>query len=110
MYAPNDFEPPKPPERSPRPDQSDQSARTMRPERVTGLIVLLVFVALCLFMSMSLDQDIFNPLNTVIPMTETYRARQTGTPRPPRATQRRDDNNRQVRLGEEPTATAAPSQ
>jgi hypothetical protein len=57
------------------------------------LVVLIVLLFACLFFSLSADADVFNPLNTARPITQTWRARQGSTPnqtfptRPPRPTQ-----------------------
>ncbi len=78
MYAPAEFGPPK----APRPP--------MAQERVIGLIVLLLLLFSCFFFALSADAQVFNPLNTVRPLTQTWRAQQTGMPRlgtrPPRPT------------------------
>ncbi|MFQ3536894.1 MAG: hypothetical protein SNJ58_13570 [Aggregatilineales bacterium] len=74
MYAPPEFNAPVPP----RPP--------MAQERVVGLIVLLLFLLSCFFFALSADEGVFNPLNTARPITQTWRAQTTGTPRPPRPT------------------------
>lgn len=70
MYAPPEFSPP--PSRLP-----------MSQERTIGLVVLLLLLFSCFFFALSADAQVFNPLNTVRPITQTWRAQQTGTPRPP---------------------------
>jgi hypothetical protein len=61
----------------------------MAQERVIGLLVLILLLFTCFFFALSADSQVFNPLNTVRPITQTWRAQQTGTPRltlPPRTT------------------------
>jgi hypothetical protein len=58
----------------------------MAQERTIGLIVLLLLLFSCFFFALSADAQLFNPLNTVRPITQTWRAQQTGTPRPLRPT------------------------
>lgn len=54
----------------------------MAQERAIGLLVLLMLLFACFFFALSADAQVFNPLNTVRPITQTWRAQQTGTPRP----------------------------
>lgn len=70
MYAPPEFGAP-PPARPPMPQ-----------ERLIGLLVLLLLLSSCFFFALSADSAVFDPLNTVRPITQTWRAQQTGTPRP----------------------------
>jgi hypothetical protein len=53
----------------------------MAQERVIGLLVLILLLFTCFFFALSADSQVFNPLNTVRPITQTWRAQQTGTPR-----------------------------
>jgi hypothetical protein len=69
VYAPPDFRPPAPPRTS------------VVQERVIGLLVLILLLFTCFFFALSADSQVFNPLNTVRPITQTWRAQQTSTPR-----------------------------
>lgn len=83
MFAPSDFNltPPRPP---------------MEKARITGLIMLMVLFLTCLLFAITADAQIFVPLNTAVPLTQTAEAQGTGisgtrtpAPRrtfPPRAT------------------------
>ncbi|MCS6872077.1 MAG: hypothetical protein NZ571_11530 [Anaerolineae bacterium] len=70
MYAPPEFSAPAPP----RPP--------MAQERLVGLLVLIVLLFFCFFFALSADAQVFNPLNTIRPITQTWRAQQSLTPRP----------------------------
>ncbi len=68
MFAPPDFEKLGPPR--PRIPQ----------ERVIGLVVLVIFLFICLALSLAVDAGVFNPYNTVHPITQTWQALTTRTP------------------------------
>lgn len=67
MYAPSDFTPPSP--ERPR----------IPPERLTGLAALLIFLFICLALSINVDSEVFNPQNTLRALTSTAAVR---TPMP----------------------------
>ncbi len=69
MYAPSDFTPPSP--ERPR----------IPPERLTGLAALLIFLFICLALSINIDSEVFNPQNTLRALTSTAAAR-TSMPTP----------------------------
>jgi len=69
MYAPTDFGPPDDPESTVRPPPSP-----LPQERLVGLVALLILLALCLLMSLSMDGDLFNPYNTAQAQTRTQTA------------------------------------
>jgi hypothetical protein len=65
----------------------------MPPERLIGLVVLLISVFLCLAVSLALDAQWFEPHNATLGATQTWqsqhntrtperRPRSTGTPKP----------------------------
>ena len=68
MFAPADLEKPGP------------SRPQMPQERVIGLAVLIIFVFICLALSLTMDVRVFNPYNTAHPITQTWQAQTTGTP------------------------------
>jgi hypothetical protein len=63
----------------------------MPQERVVGLAVLVFFIFACLALSLTMDNQVFNPYNTAHPITQTWQAKTTGTPEsvaPPSSDQR----------------------
>lgn len=69
MYAPTDFGAPDDPESQVRP-----SRPPLPQERIIGLFALLILLALCLLMALSMDSDLFNPYNTAQAQTRTQTA------------------------------------
>jgi hypothetical protein len=68
VYAPPDFGPPAP------------LRTSIAQERVIGLLVLILLLFTCFCFALSIDAQVFNPLNTVRPITQTWRAQQTSAP------------------------------
>lgn len=66
MYAPSDFGTPDDPEAPVRPSRAP-----LPQERIVGLVALLILLALCLLMALSMDSDLFNPYNTAQAQTRT---------------------------------------